>query len=478
MEATRQPRAAVIRPSPRRGRIPLGARVVIGVAIGALLGVAFGTHPYLGRVGNEDLGALGLLVIRLLKALATPLVLFAVLDSFLTTALGARMFGRFVAICLANIAVAMLIGLSILNVFQPGLAWRGHVEAMTGQVVATSRAVAGSTPAPAPNAGAPGVNAPRAGAPVTPPPPGATLDPLKNIAGYVPESIVEPLVKNSLVPLVLLAILCGAALRRLKNRGSPGIATIEPVLTTLFEVNTTMLLWIAEAVPFAVLGIVAQVVGRAGLDVFRILWLFLAAILAGLLIHALLYYPLAAWLVGRKTPREYLGKGADAVLTGLSTNSSLATVPVTLRCLREMGVSEASARVSACIGTNLNNDGIILYEAMATVFLCQALGYGVSVAHQITIVLASVMAGVGIAGVPEAGLIVLPLVLSAAGLPEAAVAAAIPLIVPVDWIIARVRSGVNVLADMLVAILLDRFERPDVAAEPAVAAAESPSATI
>jgi DAACS family dicarboxylate/amino acid:cation (Na+ or H+) symporter len=123
-----------------------------------------------------------------------------------------------------------------------------------------------------------------------------------------------------------------------------------------------------------------------------------------------------------------------------------------------MRVSESSARVSACIGTNLNNDGIILYEAMATVFLCQAFGYDLSFPHQLTIVLASVMAGVGIAGVPEAGLIVLPLVLGAAGLPEAAVAAAIPLIVPVDWIIARVRSGVNVLSDMLVAILLDRFE--------------------
>ena len=426
------PQAAVKLAAPRRGRVPLGARVVIGVAIGAVLGAAFRTRPWLFTLGNEDLGALGLLVIRLLKVLATPLILLAVLDSFLTTAIGPRTFGRFIAICLTNISVAMLIGLTILNVFQPGLAWHGHIEAMTGQVVAPAQAG---------------------------PPPGATLDPIKNIAGYVPESVVEPLAKNSIISLVLLAVLAGAALRRLKDKGSPGIATIAPVLTTLFEANTTMLLWIAEAVPFAVLGIVAQVVGRAGLDVFRILWVFLVAILAGLLVHSLVYYPLAAWFVGRKRPREYLGKGSDAVLTGLSMNSSLATVPVTLRCLRDMNVSEASARVSACIGTNLNNDGILLYEAMATVFLCQAFGYNLSFGHQLTIVLASVMAGVGIAGVPEAGLIVLPLVLAAAGLPEAAVAAAIPLIVPVDWIIARVRSGVNVLADMLVAILLDRFER-------------------
>lgn len=408
-------------------------QVILGVVLGAALGVAFGDQPWLGRYGNEDLGALGLLVIRLLKALATPLILLAVLDSFLTTRIGARTFGRFAGICLTNISVAMVIGLTILNTFQPGLAWRGHIEELTGQVVSSARPSG--------------------------PPPGATLDPLKNIAGYVPESVVEPLLKNSIVPLVFLAILFGAALRRRKDLGSPGIATLEPAITTLFEATTTALLWVAHAVPYAVFGIVAQVVGRAGLDVFRVLWLFLAVCLAGLLIHSLVYYPLMAWLVGRKGPREYLGRGSDAVLTGLSTNSSLATVPVTLRCLRDMRVGESSARVSACIGTNLNNDGIILYEAMATIFLCQAFGYELSFAHQLTIVLASVMAGVGIAGVPEAGLIVLPLVLAAAGLPEAAVAAAIPLIVPVDWIIARVRSGVNVLSDMLVAILLDRFER-------------------
>jgi Na+/H+-dicarboxylate symporter len=155
--------------------------------------------------------------------------------------------------------------------------------------------------------------------------------------------------------------------------------------------------------------------------------------------------------------RQYLGHGADAILTGLSTNSSLATVPVTLRVLTgKLGVSEQSARLAACVGTNLNNDGITLYEAMAALFLAQACGFEMSLGQQMGVVLASLMAGIGVAGVPEAGLVVLPLVLGAAGLPEAVIAAAIPLILPVDWIIARCRSGVNVMSDMLVAILLDR----------------------
>ena len=142
-------------------------------------------------------------------------------------------------------------------------------------------------------------------------------------------------------------------------------------------------------------------------------------------------------------------------MTAVSCNSSLATVPVTLRCLERMHVSPQSSRLAACVGTNLNNDGITLYEAMAALFLAQALGFNLPIGNQLLIVVASIIAGAGVAGIPEAGLIVLPLVLSAAGLPDHIIVAAIPLIMTVDWIIARARSGVNVMSDMLVAILLD-----------------------
>jgi DAACS family dicarboxylate/amino acid:cation (Na+ or H+) symporter len=105
----------------------------------------------------------------------------------------------------------------------------------------------------------------------------------------------------------------------------------------------------------------------------------------------------------------------------------------------------------------LNHDGIILYEAAAVIFIAQAFGYHLSAGQQLTVALASVMAGIGIAGVPEAGLITLPLVLTAAGLPDAIVLTVIPLILPVDWILGRLRAMTNVISDMTVATLLDRF---------------------
>ena len=429
------------KPLPRRRwfpRLPLYARVLLGVAIGIVFGMIFKTGFIIPGLRNEDLGQLGMLVIRLLKALAVPLILFAILDAFLRVQISARRGGWLVLICLFNVSVAFAIGLLLLNGLRPGDQWRGRLEEIAGVVERENPGTAATRPEPGQ----------------------ATLDPLKNIAGYVPENLVEPFAKNNVITVVLLGLLGGAALRRVKTRREAegaNFQVVEQFVEMVYQTLIQMLSWVVQAVPLAVFGVVAHVVGRSGVGVFQALAGFVGIILLGLAIHALFYYPLMAWLVGRKTPRVYIGRGADAILTGLSCNSSLATVPVTLRCLTEkMGVSDESARLAACVGTNLNNDGITLYEAMAALFLAQAYGFDLTLSQQAVVVLASLMAGIGVAGIPEAGLIVLPLVLAAAGLPDELIIVAIPLILPVDWIIARVRSGVNVMSDMLVAILLDR----------------------
>ena len=420
--------------------LPLAVRVIAGVAVGVILGTVFGESPYAKGISftNADLGQLAVLVIRMLKALAAPLILFAILDSFVKTRISGRRGAKLLAICLVNVSVAMAIGLAIMNTLQPGLKWEGNL----GQLA--TQAHVGDARVPTAN--------------TTKKP---TLAPLANLAGYVPVSLIEPLLSNNVIAIVLLGIFGGAALRRVHDRqsaaGETSVHTVERFVDAVYQILMQMLTWLVQLVPFAVLAAVADQVGKFGLNVFAVLGVFLGTMLLGLAIHSLLYYPLVAWLVGGKSPRVYLGHGADAIVTGLSTNSSLATVPVTLRCLTErMGVSHQSARLAACVGTNFNNDGITLYEAMAALFIAQALGYHLELSQQMGVVLASIMAGMGIAGIPEAGLIVLPLVLSAAGLSEATIAVAIPLILPVDWIIARCRSGVNVMSDMLVAILLDR----------------------
>ena len=439
MSTSDQPQPPAASPSARAifflFRLPLYTQVVIAVICGTIVGALFGQEPYLGGLRNEQLGHLGMFVILLLKTLAIPLIFFAVLDAFLTTVLPLRQGTRLILICLINVSVAMAIGLVIMNSWQPGLMWRGHVDELLNLAPGSASSTAGGL--------------------------AANGHPLEEIASYIPRTMLQPFTSNNVIGVVILALVLGALLRRLRRpeddyRGS--MELLVRAVGSIYRWLVRILWWIIRLVPFAVFGVLASIVGRVGLGVFSALWIFLVAILLGLSLHAFVYYPLVAWLVGKKPLRIYVGRGIDAIMTAISCNSSLATVPVTLRCLDRMDVSPQSARLAACVGTNLNNDGVTLYEAMAALFLAQALGYELSMGHQLLIVLASIMAGVGVAGIPEAGLIVLPLVLSAAGLPNQVIAAAIPLIMSVDWILARVRSGVNVMSDMLVAILLDELE--------------------
>jgi Na+/H+-dicarboxylate symporter len=138
----------------------------------------------------------------------------------------------------------------------------------------------------------------------------------------------------------------------------------------------------------------------------------------------------------------------------MGASSSLATLPITLRALTRMGVSDRSARMAACVGTNLNNDGILLYEAMAVLFVAQVHGIDLSLGQQLVAALSCLIAGIGIAGIPEAGLISLALVLATARLPLEI----LPLLLTVDWFLSRCRAMTNVTSDLLVAVVLDRLD--------------------
>jgi len=415
-------------------RLPLYIRVIIGVALGTLCGLAFGEGNIVLGLTNKHLGDLGLLVIRLLRAMAVPLIFFGVVDAFVRSEISGRQGMKLVAICGFNVSVAFLIGMTLVNVFHPGVAWKDRLEAIEA---AADKGASRKAPE------------------------GTSLDPMKNLSGYVPANLVDPFQKDNgnVISVVFLAILIGISLRRLISRHGRDSAVfrLAEIAEGGFEVLVGVLAMVVQAIPFAVFGVLAQVIGKDGTKVFGDLSVYVVAMIAGLLLHAVGYYTLAAWLVGRRSPRVYWGEGAAALFSGMSMNSSLATVPLTLQSLGRMKISDASSRLSACVGTNLNNDGIVLYDAMAALFLSQALGYDLTFSQQAVVAMASLMAGIGISGIPDAGLIVLPLVLATVGLPEVVIVGVLPVLFSVDWLIGRVRSGVNVMSDILVAILLDRF---------------------
>jgi Na+/H+-dicarboxylate symporter len=397
-------------------RIPLYLQILTGLALGVATGVLLGKDA-------SVLGEIGRLVIQLVKLFAVPLLLFAILDAFLKTEIAARAAGRMIVITSINTTIALAIGLGLSNWLQPGR----HM---------TLPAIAGA-PAAAPT---------------------GKIEFLKTVSGYIPTNFVDPFRENLVITIILLSVAVGVALRAVKreqtSRGETGYRAIEDLVGTAFRSTEILIAWVIRLIPFAVFGVVAKTVGEQGFAPFKGLAVYVAVALLGLAIHILVVYQSWIVLVARMPLSQFWRGARDPVLYAVGAASSLATLPVTLAALDRMRVSPQSSRLAACVGTNLNNDGILLYEAMAVLFVAQVHGLDLSLSQQLVAAFGCIVAGVGISGVPDAGLISLALVLTTVGLPVEI----LPLLLTVDWLVGRARAVTNVISDILVAVLLDKTE--------------------
>lgn len=390
----------------------LGLTAQILVAL--LLGVAFGSA--LGPAA-KPLAESGKLVISAIKLAAGPLLMLTVVNAVLTTEIGAKAGGRMAFFATVNAGIALGFGLLVSNVLRPGT----HLSAIA---------------APAASGTSYG-----------------KLELGRFLSNFVPPSLVQPFVDNAVLPMVILSVLLGLALRRLKHAGED-VAGLEKAFAALQRAVELIIAWIIKLTPFAVFAVVAKAVGEHGLAPLRGLAWYVGAGLLGMTLHCLITYQLWLKLYAGLPLRRFWAEAKEPMAYSIGANSSLATLPMTLRALSNLGVSKASSTLGACVGTNLNNDGIILYEAMAVLLVAQAHGLHLDLAQQVSASLACLVAAMGIAGVPEAGFVSLSLVLATVGMPVEL----LPLLLTVDWILARARSVVNVLSDMMVSILLDRAE--------------------
>jgi DAACS family dicarboxylate/amino acid:cation (Na+ or H+) symporter len=227
----------------------------------------------------------------------------------------------------------------------------------------------------------------------------------------------------------------------------------EALVSVLREVWETLLIWIVRLVPLAVFGASAKVTAEHGLASFTGLGQYVALCLLGMAVHVLGTY--SAWLLlyARLRLRRFWSQAAQPALYAFSVNSSLVALPLTLRALDRLGISRRASTLAAFVGTNLNNDGIILYEGFTLLALAQAMGIDLSLGAQVFAALYCVVAAMGVAGVPEAGVVALTLVLGGLGLPTEALA----VLLSVDWIIARARSLLNTTSDMVGSVALHRW---------------------
>ena len=413
-------------------------QVLIAISLGISLGLFSRSPLGAGSFDPATLGQVGMVLIRFLKALALPLIFFAVADAIVRTNLAQKSGIRFLVICLINVSVASGIALTLINFLHPGTKWQGHIEELLRLV--------GSGPVATHIA-----------------PEKTKLDWIQGLSGLFPQHLLDPIQTGNILATVILAALLGIAVRSLSTstveEERRAIEFVASALTGGFLVFSRILRFAIQLAPLAILALVTQAVGKLGLGIFLDLSDYLLIVMLGLLLQGLIYYPLAAFVAGGRSPMAFLRGASEAAWTGFAVNSSLATVPVSLKCLKQMQVDDQSARISVCGGTNFNNDGVVLYEVMTALFLAQSMGMVLDLPQQLVIASSSIIAAAGIAGVPEAGLVILPIVLANSGFSEAVIAAAIPLVSPIDWILARCRSGVNVLGDILGATILARWNQ-------------------
>ncbi|MGZ9409213.1 MAG: dicarboxylate/amino acid:cation symporter [Methylocystis sp.] len=392
---------------------PLYLRILGAVALGLVVGVMLGDQA-------AALETPAKLVLRLLGALAPPLILLAIMQALMRAHLGGRKALRLVTLLLTNTLVAIGIGLLVANVLQPGSWW---------------------SPAPA--------HAPAKAA--------AGADPLAQFLDNVPKSIGGPFSDNGTVMgVIFIAVALGVALRSLRHHE---VRTVEDLVHVALTSLITILHWIIDLVPLAVFGIVASIVGVKGFGDFLALGGFVVAVLAALTLQAG-YYLVRVRLGSWVRPFELLRGVRDALVMAFSTGSSTATMPVTYACLREnVGLREESASMGALVGANFNNDGTALYEAMSALFVAQLLGMHLTLSQQFIVVVTSVVASVGAAGIPEAGLVTMTMVFKSVALPTDYIA----MLFTVDWLLDRCRTAINVMGDVTVSCLLDgkTRERPE-----------------
>ncbi len=273
------------------------------------------------------------------------------------------------------------------------------------------------------------------------------------LTGLVPKNLFSAMVNAEVLPLIIFSLVFGGILTTLGEKGELVIRFFDGVNEAIMAM-VHLLMWTA---PIGIGALLAGRLGEAG--GFSGFWpqlvqlgAYAGTVIIALLIHALIVLPLILQFIGKQSVPTYARNLSTALTTAFSTSSSSATLPVTMGAvIDEHGISSRTARFVLPLGATINMNGTALYEAVAAVFIAQSYGIELTLAHTIIIVLTATLAAVGAAGIPEAGLVTMVIVLKAVDLPIEGIS----LILVIDWFLDRCRTTVNVWSDAVGAAVID-----------------------
>ena len=272
------------------------------------------------------------------------------------------------------------------------------------------------------------------------------------------DNLIESAAKTSLLPLILFSIIFAGMLTTMGTR----VQALTEIIVQVNEALLSFILLLMKLAPFGIFCLVtarfgeAQAGGNLG-AVLQQTGAYFGTVLAGLGVHAFITLPLILWIFTRRNPFRFMYQMSQALLTAFSTASSTATLPITMNCAVEKAkVSKQSSDFVLPLGATINMDGTALYEAAAAIFIAQAIGFELTITSQLVIAVTATMAAIGAAGIPEAGLVTMVIVLNAVGLPVEYIG----LILSVDWLLDRFRTAVNVFGDSLGSAVVEKsFKR-------------------
>ena len=373
--------------------------IFLGIVTGVLLGWLMGPI-------SACLRPLGDIFISLLKLIIVPLIFSSIVVGVHRTGSMARLGkigGRTLLYYLITTGLAMLLGLILVNLIRPGVGVHLSHEAA---------------------------------------PPASHAGSFQGFLGrLIPQNIFQAFAEMNILPIIVFAVMFGIALLTANRSAKP----LVDLMRSTEEVFLVFTRGVMAYAPIGVIGLIAPLVGTFGFDIFLSFDKFILVVLGGLLIHACVVLPLVMKLFSNRSVTAYARSLQKPFLTAFATASSSATLPISMEAARENGISDETASFVLPLGATINMDGTALYEAVVAVFIAQAVDMPLTLGQQGIVFITAMLASIGAAGIPSAGLFTLLLVLEAVGLP----AVGLGILFAIDRPLDMCRTTVNVWGDQV-----------------------------
>ncbi len=412
-------------------QLKLHWQILIAMILGTIIGVIF-QSVYQGKpegVLYNVIITLGTIFIRLLRMVIVPLVFTSIVTGVSSVGSGksiGRLGAKTLLYYVCTSIFAILIGLVLTNAIRPG-----DIDPVVRNQIIGGEPVDQSTLK-------------------------TSGSPAEILIRMIPLNPVEAMTNGDMLGIIFFSIFLGFGITRLKPERQE---VLKKFFNAAFEVMMKITEVVIKLAPIGVLGLIVKAVSTAGLEMFAILFKYVITVFLGLSIHLWIVLPLIFYFLTRYNPLLHLRAMASAMITAFSTSSSNATLPMTIRCVeKNAGVSNRVSSFVLPMGATINMDGTALYECAGVIFISQMLGLELTIAQQFIVVLTALLASIGAAGIPSAGLVVIFIVTQAVGLQDAQVAVIIGTMLAVDRPLDMYRTMINVVSDSVGTVAVAKSE--------------------